>query len=70
MPEVEKTRSLQEQQALDYRNRAEELRTVGEGTKSPGARRILLDLADDADKMASAIEQRIKGASPPPAVLP
>ena len=65
MPETVKFRSLLEQQALDYRHRAEELRVVGEGTKRPGARRILLELADDADRLAAGIERRLTARGAP-----
>lgn len=54
-----------ERQALDYRNKAEELRTVGENTRSPEARRILLGLADDADRAAAAIETQLKALPKP-----
>ena len=65
MPETARARSSLEQQALDYRNRAEQLRVVGEGTKRPGARRILLELADDADRLAAGIEERLKAWGAP-----
>jgi hypothetical protein len=51
---------LLEQQALDYRNRAELLRTAVVGTRRPVAQRLLQDLADEADAMAAKIEERLK----------
>lgn len=48
-----------QRQALDYRNKAEELRTTGETMRSDEARRILLALAADADRMAESVEIRL-----------
>ncbi len=64
MPDTEKARSVLEQQALDYRARAEQLRTVGETLGSQNARRILLDLASEADRMATKIEAQITALRP------
>ena len=60
MPDTESTRTYLERQALDWRARAEEFRTVGENTRSAKARRILLDLAKTWDEMASQLEERLK----------
>jgi len=48
--------------ALSLRNRAEELRTAGETTRSDQARRILLNLAREADEAARRIEEALKQA--------
>jgi hypothetical protein len=45
-----------QRQALEYRNKAEELRVTGDNTRSVEARGILLRLANDADRMAEKIE--------------
>ncbi len=60
MPEARKTRSVLEQQALDYRNRAELLRTAAVGSRRPSAQRVLQDLADEADAMAAQLEERLR----------
>jgi hypothetical protein len=49
-----------ERQALEHRNRAEELRTVGENALRPETRRILLNLADSSDRLAAELEASIK----------
>jgi hypothetical protein len=54
-------RGLLQQQALDYRRRAEQFRTVMETARSPEVRRILHELADSADKMAATIERQLHG---------
>jgi hypothetical protein len=61
MPDSEETRSQLRQQALEYRNRAEEFRTVGEAARSVETRRILRDLADKADDMAATLERQLGG---------
>jgi hypothetical protein len=53
-------RSVLEQQALDYRNRAEEFRTICETTRNPEVRRTLRAMADSADSMAAAIERQFR----------
>jgi hypothetical protein len=65
MPDTEKARSVLEREALDYRDRAEELRTIGECTERPGPRRILLDLANEADQVAARLEERLRALKPP-----
>jgi hypothetical protein len=65
VPDAEEARRLLQRQALDYRQRAEQFRTVGENTRSAAARRALLDLAVAADKMATEIEQSIKALQAP-----
>jgi hypothetical protein len=59
MPDREQARAFLERQALDDRQRAEQFRTVAEGTRNPEARRALLRLATEADKMAARIEARV-----------
>ncbi len=65
MPDRESARLILERQALDSCERAEELRTVGENTRNPQARRSLLGLADDADAMADRIEERARALGRP-----
>jgi hypothetical protein len=60
MPDTVATRRFLERQALDWRDRAEEFRTVGENTRSPQARQILLELARNWDDMAGKLETRLK----------
>jgi hypothetical protein len=60
MPGTEKARSLLEERALDCRRRAEQFRAVGEALGNPKTRAVLLDLANDSDKMAAKNEQQIK----------
>ena len=55
-PHTENGRSHLEQQALDFRQRAEQFRMFGELARSPAARSALRDLADTADQMAAKIE--------------
>jgi hypothetical protein len=64
MLEAARDRSLLERQALDYRKRAERFRAVAEGMIRPGPRRILLDLAHEADMMAARIEERLRDLQP------
>ena len=59
MPDLETARSFLAQQALDARARAEKFRTFGENTRSPVARRLLCDIADDADRFATQTERRL-----------
>jgi hypothetical protein len=61
MSDVEQARIFIRRQAADWRQRAEELRTVGEHTNNPAARQTLLDLAHDWDEMAGRAEARLKG---------
>ncbi len=60
MPDTEDARALLERQAIEYRARAEDFRTVCEGTRSPTARRALLALAATADEMAAKIEAQAR----------
>ncbi len=66
MPDREKARSFLEQQALDYRARAEQFRVVAEGTLNPKAKRVMLALAAEADRMAVRVEARVKALAPRP----
>ena len=52
--DAEVAREYLQRQALDWRERAEELRTVGETTQSLSARQILLDLAKTWDNSRRA----------------
>jgi hypothetical protein len=64
MPDMDTAQKVLERQALDQRNRAEELRTVAENTRNAAARRVLLDLAREADQMAARIEAGLKALWP------
>ena len=54
------TLQILQRQALDLRNKAEALRTHGESLRTTQARRILIDLAADADRMAEHLEARMR----------
>jgi hypothetical protein len=40
-----------------YQERADELRTIADGAVTDEARRVLIDCADDYERMASTIER-------------
>lgn len=46
--------------ALQWRHRAEELRTIGEGLRSDTARESLLKLATDLDQMTDRSERQVR----------
>ena len=68
MPDLKSGDDGRQRQAIDLRNRAEELRAVGENTRNAEARRILMDLANEADQRAGQLEGEVarSGARPKP----
>lgn len=56
---------LERDRAAKYRYRAEELRTMAEDWVDSRSRRILLDLADDYERMAETVSKiRLVSGSP------
>jgi hypothetical protein len=47
------------QRALDFRSHAKSIRAIAEGMDDKESREALLAVADDYDRMAAIIEQRI-----------
>jgi len=48
------------QDADHWRERAEEVRTVGEGLVDPECRRMMLEVASDYDKLAKRADERAR----------